>query len=145
MEGAFHCQSLRSLSCLFTVHLQRGGAPDDVLRGEHEGAAALVLALGRDDLAASRQVTTLYNVGLVTLARASLAASASAAMALISCSGTRTSFTWTRGGQGRRPLGQRGMQSWTLSWAWPHLHPLYCHAPVQCALRQQILALLQEC
>ena len=65
MEGAFHCQSLRSLSCLvFTVHLQRGGAPDDVLRGEHEGAAALVLALGRDDLAASGQVTTLYNVGL---------------------------------------------------------------------------------
>ena len=38
----------------------------------------------------------LYNVGLVTLARASLAASASAAMALISCSGTRTSFTWTQ-------------------------------------------------
>ena len=143
MEGAFHCQSLKSLSCLvLTLHLQRRGAPDDVLRGEHQCAAALVLALGRDDLAASGQVTTLYNEGLVTLARASLAASASAAMALISCSGTRTSFTWTQGGEGRRPLGQRGMQSWTLSWAWPHLHPLHCHAPVQCALRQQILALL---
>ena len=46
----------------------------------------------------------LNNMGLVTLARASLAASASAAMALISCSGTRTSFTWTQGSQGRRPL-----------------------------------------
>ena len=133
MEGAFHCQSLRSLSCLvFTVHLQRGGAPDDVLRGEHEGAAALVLALGRDDLAASGQVTTLHNVGLVTLARASLAASASAAMALISCSGTRTSFTWT----------QVVREDDLRAYVWLHLHPLHCHAPVQCALRQQILALL---